>query len=32
MVLLRFATPEKFITTRLEIVLKYGDVKAHGYF
>jgi len=29
---LRSATPEKFITTRVEIALKYGDVKTHGYF
>lgn len=29
---LRSATPEKFITTRLEIALKYGDVETHGYF
>ena len=29
---LRSVTPEKFITTRVEIALKYGDVKTHGYF
>jgi hypothetical protein len=29
---LRSATPEKFFTTRLEIALKYGDVKTYGYF
>ena len=29
---LRSATSEKFMTTRLEIALKYGDVKTHGYF
>jgi len=29
---LRSATPEKFFTTRVEIALKYGDVKTHGYF
>lgn len=29
---LRSATPEKFITTRVEIALKYGDVETHGYF
>ncbi|MBW8325113.1 MAG: hypothetical protein K0M50_10155 [Prolixibacteraceae bacterium] len=29
---LRSATPEKFFTTRVELALKYGDVKTHGYF
>ncbi len=29
---LRSATPEKFVLTRVEIALKYGDVKTCGYF
>lgn len=29
---LRSLTSEKFFTTRVEIALKYGDVKTHGYF